>query len=89
MLVFNIINTKITKEKVPLISDERDRLIELKVTRNYACVFCFGFFIAMGVLIISQSLSMMFNIIAFVILISGLVVEASNIFFYERGFYDG
>jgi hypothetical protein len=86
MIVFNIINRIATNEREPSFTDERDRLIELKAVRNFCFIFCFGFFIAMGLLVINKPISMMFNIQALVIAVAGVVLDLSYIVYYERGF---
>ena len=86
MIIFNIINSIATKEGAPSIIDERDRLIELKAVRNFCFMFSFGFFFAMGALVINQPISMMFNLLALAIVVSGVVLDISYIIYYERGF---
>lgn len=86
MIIFNIINRITTNEREPSFTDERDRLIELKAVRNFSFVFCFGFFLAMSVLAINQPISIMFNILALDIVVSGVVLDISYIVYYERGF---
>lgn len=86
LIIFNIVNNMFSKNKAPTISDERDRLIELRAVRNLCFIFAFGFFLAMGALAIHQPISTMFTILAFTVLVSGTVSYASYIFYYERGY---
>lgn len=86
MILFNIINRITTNESEPSFIDERDQLIELKSVRNFCFMFCCGFFLAMGALVINEPISIMFNILAFVIVVSGVVLDLSYIVYYERGF---
>ncbi|GGG59498.1 hypothetical protein [Paenibacillus radicis (ex Gao et al. 2016)] len=86
IMIFNLINKLATNESSPSFADERDRGIELKAIRNFCFIFCFGFFVAMGALMLHQPLSAMFQILAFDFFISGLVLNLSFIFYYQRGF---
>ncbi|MGY3778768.1 hypothetical protein [Isobaculum melis] len=84
MIIFNLINTMMTRESEPKIVDERDQLIELKSVRNFCFTFAIGFFLAMSALALNQSINMMFVILAFSFIIAGTILEASYVFFYER-----
>jgi hypothetical protein len=86
VIIFNIVNRIATHEAEPSIADERDKMIELKAVRNFSFMFSFGFFLAMGALAIHQPLSVMFNILALDVFISGLVLNLSYIFYYQRGY---
>lgn len=85
-IVFSILNTIATQENEPLFSDERDKLIELKATRNSLYVFMFGFLLAMGSLIIDMTPSVMFIVLIFSGIVSELVGDISQFYFYRRGF---
>lgn len=85
-IVFSIINTVATHETEPAITDERDKLIELKATRNSLYVFATGFFAAMGSLVMEQSPSVMFIILIGTGVVSDMVSELSQFYFYRRGF---
>ena len=50
-IIFSIINTIATREELPKLTDERDKLIELKSMRNSHFVFIIGFLISMFVLL--------------------------------------
>lgn len=84
IIIFNIINSIIAKEKEPKIIDERDQIIELKAVRNFCFTFSFGFFLSMAVLIFNAPLTLMFQILAFAFLVSGIILELSYILYYER-----
>ncbi|MBO0473082.1 hypothetical protein IGL98_002705 [Enterococcus sp. DIV0840] len=86
LIIFNLFNNMFSKNKAPTISDERDRLIELRAVRNLCFIFAFGFFLAMAAIAIHQPISTMFTILAFTILVSVFVSYASYIFYYERGY---
>ncbi len=85
-IVFYIANTIATKEEEPSITDERDNLIELKSTRYSLYVFGFGFLLAMGSLVIELPPSVMFIILIGSGLVSEMVSEISQFYFYRRGF---
>jgi hypothetical protein len=86
MIVFNIINRLAASETEPTIADERDKIIELKAIRNFCFMFAFGFFLAMGALMLQWPITAMFHILALGFLISGVVLNLSYIFYYQRGF---
>ncbi|WP_086313989.1 hypothetical protein A5821_001544 [Enterococcus sp. 7F3_DIV0205] len=86
LIVFNLLNDMFSKNKAPTISDERDRLIELRAVRNFCFLLAFGFFLAMAAIAIHQPISTMFTILAFTVLVSDIISYASYIFYYERGY---
>lgn len=85
-IVFYIANTIATKQEEPSITDERDNLIELKATRYSLYVFGVGFLLAMGSLVIDMPPSAMFIILICSGLVSEIVSEVSQFYFYRRGF---
>jgi uncharacterized membrane protein len=85
-IVFSIIVTVATKEHVHSFSDERDKLIGLKATRNTFYVFTFGFVLAMGSLVIDQPPTVMFIILICSGILAGMVGYGSRLYFYRRGF---
>ena len=84
-IVFYIINTIATNECEPSITDERDKLIELKATRNSHWIFVFGFFLAMGSLVLNMPPAVMFIVIAVSGLVSSIVDDLSQLHYYRRG----
>jgi uncharacterized membrane protein len=82
---FYIINTIATREEEPSITDERDRLIELKSGRNGFYVFIAGFLLAMASLVIDQPPAMMFIILVCTGVTSEVVSTISEFYFYRRG----
>jgi hypothetical protein len=85
-IVFSIINTLATHENEPDIADERDKLIELKATRNALYVFSVGVILAMGSLVIDLPPAAMFIFLLGAGIASELVSEVSQFYFYRRGF---
>lgn len=84
-IVFAIINKIVTNEDMPTITDERDKLIELKAIRISHWVFGLGFVLAMG----SQAIGMQ-PWVLFITLISSCFVscvleESTKIYLYRRG----
>lgn len=85
-IVVSMAHVMATREKETPLSDERDRLIQLRATRNSIYVFMVGFLLAMGSLAIGMLPSVMF----IVLIVSGVVTEIvgalSQLYFYRRGF---
>lgn len=83
---FSIVNTIATREEDQEVMDERDKLIELRATRNSQYVFGIGVVLAMSALVIDQTPSVMFALLFCAGVVSELVSEASTFFIYRRGF---
>jgi hypothetical protein len=85
-VVFFIINKIVTHEDVTTITDERDKLIELKAIRISHWIFISGFFLAMG----SQAMSMQPHVMFIILILSGfgasVTSEIAKIIFYRKGF---
>jgi len=86
-ILFSIITTIITKQNEPSsLSDERDKLISLKSTRNSFYAFSVGLLLGIITLAMGHSVSVFFV----VILIGGIVSEVfehtSQIYYYRKGF---
>lgn len=84
-IVFHIINAIATREEDVPITDERDRLIELKAQANAGYVFIFGFILAMIALVIQQPPAAMFVILLCAGVVSEIINDISQVFFYRRG----
>ncbi|NOU70937.1 hypothetical protein GC098_05750 [Paenibacillus sp. LMG 31458] len=84
-IVFSMINTIATKEKEPRITDELDKLIELKSTRNSHYVFIIGFLLAMIPLVMDQPPYVMFIILISSGLLSEVIGVITQLFLYRRG----
>lgn len=84
-IVFAIINKIVTNEDIPTISDEMDRLIELKAMRISYWTYTAGFLLAMS----SQALNMppyaMFLFLISSCLVSGTAEGIAKIYFYRKG----
>lgn len=85
-IAFSIVNTLATREEEPEITDERDRLIELKATRNSIYVFAIGIMLAMAALVIDQPPALMFIVLICAGVGSEAVSDLSQFYFYRRGY---
>lgn len=85
-VVFNVINAIATNQNDVPPADERDKLIELKATRNAHYLFIVGFFIAMAFLTFSTAPFVIFNLLIFAFIASELLGYASQLYYYRRGF---
>lgn len=85
-IIFSIVNTIASEEEEPAIVDERDRLIELKAMRNSLYVFSAGVMLAMASLVIDMPPAVMFIILFCAGLVSEIISEVSQFYFYRRGF---
>jgi hypothetical protein len=86
IIVFTIINKILTNEDLPNITDERDKLIELKATRVSHWVFIVGFLLSMG----SQAIGMQPWVMFISLIASGSAAawadEITKIYLYRKGF---
>lgn len=85
-ILFSIVNTVATQEQEPSITDERDRLIELKATRNSLVMFTAGFLVGMVAVALGQPPAVMFTIFVFAGVLAELASELSQFYFYRRGY---
>ncbi|MCG8573334.1 MAG: DUF2178 domain-containing protein [Flavobacteriales bacterium] len=84
-IIFAIMNKIVTNEDMPSITDERDKLIELKSTRNSYYAFMVGFLLAM----ISLTMDVPYYSMFIILCVSGFFAEMiagfSSLYFYRRG----
>jgi len=85
-IAFSIIHAIATREEEPTITDERDRLIELKSAQYSLYVFALGFLLAMGSLVVSMPPAVMFMILLIAGFVAEVVGDLSQFLFYRRGF---
>lgn len=90
MIIFSIINTAVQtakgEEAVELeITDERDKLIELKATRISLIVFSIGFILALVTQVTSMSHHMFFITLIIFGVFSEIVSETVTIIYYRKG----
>ena len=84
-ILFAIFNTIITKEKLPKFEDERDKLIELKATRNAFFIFGMGFVVSMFVLAFGYAPYYMFLALIIAGVVSEIFDNLSRLYFHRRG----
>jgi uncharacterized membrane protein len=84
-ILFSILNTIATQEREPGFEDERDRLIDLKSTRNGFFVFAIGFLLAMVALVMNMTPATMFLLMMVGGVASSIVSELSEFWFYRQG----
>lgn len=85
-IIFAIINKIVTNEDIPTISDERDKLIELKSMKIAYWIFTLGFMIAMTTQAFEMKPYVMFLVFASSGFIASLVEGIAQIYFYRKGF---
>lgn len=84
-ILFAIGNRIVTQEDMPDISDERDKLIELKSIRISHWIFVFGFMLSMGSLAFGMQAYVMFITLLSSGFLASLVSEVAKIIYYRRG----
>jgi hypothetical protein len=84
-VLFAIADRIVTQEDQPDITDERDKLIELKSIRISHWVFIVGFMLAMGSLALGMKPYVMFLTLISSGFISSLASEITKIILYRRG----
>jgi len=84
-IVFSIINKIVTNEDIPVITDELDRLIELKSIRISHWIFILGFLLAMGSQAIGMQPWVMFITLVASGFVASCVAEITKIYLYRKG----
>jgi hypothetical protein len=84
-VLFVVANVVATRREEPDITDELDRLIDLKAVRNLSYTFFAGIMLAMLLAAFGRPLHEMFLMICVALVSAGLVLEASTYFYYRRG----
>lgn len=85
-IVFAIINKIVTNEDIPTLSDERDKMIDLKAIRISHWIFILGFMLAMGSQAMGMQPYVMFVVLIFSGFISSITAEIAKLYFYMKGF---
>jgi hypothetical protein len=85
-IIFFIINKIVTDEDVPAITDERDKLIDLKAIKISHWIFVSGFMLAMGSLALGMQPWVMFVTLIYSGFISSITSEIIKVYYYRRGF---
>jgi len=84
-IIFAIANRIITQEEMPGITDERDKLIELKSIRISHWIFILGFMLAMGSLAMGMKPYIMFLTLISSGFLASLASEVAKIIYYRKG----
>lgn len=84
-ILFAIANRIITQEDLPDITDERDKLIELKCIRISHWIFILGFMLAMGSLAAGMKPYVMFLTLISSGFLATLASEIAKIIYYRMG----
>lgn len=74
------------KEDIPTFEDERDKLIDLKATRNTSIVFGVGFVLSMIVLAVGITPALMPVIMLVSMMAAEILGNLSKLYFYRRGY---
>lgn len=84
-ILVTIINAIVTKECEHSISDERDKLIDLKGMQFFVVAFSIGFVGSMGALALGTAPYIVFCLIIFSMFVGTIVGDVTKLFFYHRG----
>lgn len=85
-ILVSIIRAIATREEDPSLSDERDRLIDLRANRISFSVFGIGFVLAMITLALGLPPLVMFNLIVYSLFGAGIIGYIAQLYLYRRGF---
>ncbi len=85
-ILISIIHAIATREEEISLTDERDKLIDLRANQISYAVFGVGFLLAMITLAVGQPPLVMFNLIVFSLFGAGIVGYVTQIYLYRRGF---
>jgi large-conductance mechanosensitive channel len=85
-ILFAIVNAIATREEEPPITDERDKLVEFKSQLNSGYIFIIAFILAMGSLVFGMPPAGMFIILLLGGLLSEVIGDILQFFYYRRGF---
>lgn len=87
VILSHILSAILSRDKVPEITDERDRSIDLRACRNTAILFYLCFFTGAALMaFFGHGLRSLLTLMAFAMAGMSLVLYASYIFYYERGY---
>jgi len=85
-IIFAIINKIVTNEDISDLTDERDKLIDLKAIQISHWIFTAGFLLSMVFLAIGKPPYIMFLTLIISGFLSGIISEVAKIYFYRKGF---
>lgn len=84
-IIFAIINKIAADEEDPEITDERDKLIELKSIRISHWIFTAGFVLSMGTLSMGMQPWVMFVTLIISGFIAAVAAEGAKVYYYRKG----
>lgn len=85
-ILFNIVHTIVTREEEdPSFTDERDKLIDLKSTRDTFIIFGIGFLLAMLAMTLGMQPVVMFVTIFISLMVAGIAGSITKLYYYRRG----
>lgn len=84
-IVFAILKKAVTNKDIETLTDEMDRLIELKAIRISRMVNSVGFLLAFGSLAIGKQLWVLFTILLSSCFIAALVESLAKLYYYRKG----
>jgi hypothetical protein len=87
IIIFAILNAIITREEDPGITDEMDKLIEMKATGHLSNVFMIGVLLSLATVLVGLPPASIFIGILASLFIGGIVLDVSTLRFYQKGVY--
>lgn len=85
MIIFSIINYIATREEMADKSDEFEKLIELKATRNCYHAFMLGFILSIASLVMNYSPAVMFHMLFISLTLATAVWDLTMLYYYKKG----
>jgi hypothetical protein len=85
-ILTSIIKAIVTRDTEPTLTDERDRLFDLRSTQITFVVFTMGFLIAMITLAIGRPIFVMFNLIVYSLFAATTIGHITQLYYYRRGY---
>lgn len=85
-IIFAIINKIVTNEEISDITDERDKLIELKTIRISHWIFILGFLLSMASQAAGMQPWVMFVTLIYSGFVASIISELIKLYYYRRGF---
>jgi len=84
-IIFTILHAIATREYEEIDTDELEKLIELKATRNAYMVFLAGFILSLVTLIIGMPVMVMFSSLIGAFTLAAMSADISQLYYYRKG----
>ncbi len=84
-IIFAIYIKIVDNEEITSITDEMDKIIDLKSTRNSSSAFGIGVLLSMILMLIGVEPYVMFIAILMAMFVAGVVADVSSVYFYRKG----